>query len=78
MLVTKTLRQAMPPKRLGGSRMYTFPDDMRKAYESSPLSFVYYDVVDGAAQPLLATDGFCKKTGMDRERVLAGLSEGMY
>ena len=68
----------MPPKILGGSRMYTFPDEMRKAYESSPLSFVYYDVVDGAAVPLLATDGFCKNTGMDRERVLAWLSGGMY
>ena len=58
--------------------MYVFPEEMRKAYEQSPLSFIYYDVVDGAAVPLLASDGFCRNTGMPRESVLRWLSGGMY
>ena len=29
--------------------MYKFPEDMKKAYESSPLSFVYYQNIDHKA-----------------------------
>jgi len=58
--------------------MYTFPEDLRRAYESCALSFIYYDVVDGAAVPVLASDGFCRNTGMPREQVLQWLSGGMY
>ena len=38
--------------------MYQFPSDMKAAYESSPLSFVYYQNIDGKAMPVLASDGF--------------------
>ena len=58
--------------------MYTFPEDLRRAYESCALSFIYYDVVDGNAVPVLASDGFCRNTGMPREQVLRWLSGGMY
>ena len=30
--------------------MYNFPEDMKKAYESSPLSFVYYQNIDHKAE----------------------------
>ena len=58
--------------------MYIFPEEMRRSYESSPLSFVYYQEIEGKAVPLLASEGFCRNTGMDRENLLTWLSEGMY
>ena len=58
--------------------MYIFPEEMRKSYESSPLSFVYYQEIEGKAVPLLASEGFRRNTGMDRENLLTWLSEGMY
>lgn len=58
--------------------MYVFPNDMKAAYESSPLSFVYYQNIDGKAMPVLASDGFCKKTGMTRDQVLTWLATGMF
>ena len=58
--------------------MYIFPEELRRAYESCALSFVYYDVVDDTAVPVLVSDGFCKNTGIPREKVLAWLSGGMY
>ena len=47
--------------------MYKFPEDMKKAYESSPLSFVYYQNIDHKAVPILASDGFVRNTGLNRE-----------
>ena len=58
--------------------MYQFPDDLKKAYECSPLSFVYYQNIDDRPVPVLASDGFCRNTGMSRERVLGWLRAGMY
>lgn len=58
--------------------MYQFPVDMRKSYESSPLSFVYYQNIDGKATPILASDGFCQNTGMRRDKVLTWLETGMF
>ena len=58
--------------------MYIFPEDMRRHYESSPLSFVYYEVTDEKAVPLLASDGFCKNVGVDREHLFQWLSSGMF
>ena len=58
--------------------MYIFPEEMRRSYESSPLSFVYYQEIEGKAVPLLASEGFRRNTGMDRENLLTWLSEGMY
>ena len=58
--------------------MYTFPEDLKRAYESSPLSFVYYQNIDGRAVPVLASDGFCRNAGMDRAAVLDWLRIGMF
>jgi hypothetical protein len=58
--------------------MYTFSDEMRRSYEGSPLSFVYYQNIDGTAVPVLASDGFCKNTGIDRSHVLEWLSAGLF
>ena len=58
--------------------MYTFPDKLRQVYESSPLSFVYYQNIDDQAVPVLASDGFCKNTGMPREHVLEWLKSGLF
>ncbi len=58
--------------------MYTFSDEIRRSYEGSPLSFVYYQNIDGTAVPVLASDGFCKNTGIDRSHVLEWLSAGLF
>ena len=58
--------------------MYKFPEDMKKAYESSPLSFVYYQNIDHKAVPILASDGFVRNTGLNREDALAWLKVGMF
>ncbi|MBQ7542185.1 MAG: EAL domain-containing protein [Clostridia bacterium] len=58
--------------------MYKFPEDIKQAYESSPLSFVYYQDIDGRAVPILASEGFCCNTGVRREDVLEWLRVGMF
>ena len=60
------------------AKMYIFPEEIKRVYESSPLSFVYYQNIDGEAVPVLASDGFCRNTGMERDHVLKWLSVGMY
>ena len=57
---------------------YRFPSELREAYESSPLSFVYYQNIDGKAVPVLASEGFCRNTGMPRGVVLEWLENGMF
>ena len=58
--------------------MYCFPEELKSAYESSPLSFVYYQNINGRAVPVLASDGFCQNTGMSRDKVLTWLETGMF
>ena len=58
--------------------MYCFPESIKKAYESSPLSFVYYQNIEGRAVPVLASDGFVRNTGMGRDKVLAWLEAGLF
>jgi len=58
--------------------MYKFPDEMKKSYESSPLSFVYYQNIDDRAVPVLASGGFCKNIGMDHDGVLEWLRRGLF
>ena len=61
--------------------MYRFPYEMRKAYEASPLSFVYYQNIDGKAVPVLASGGFLKNVGMraiESDWVLEWLENGMF
>ena len=50
--------------------MYQFSDEMRRAYESQPAAFVYYQSINGNTIPLLVSDGFCKRIGKDRENVI--------
>ena len=58
--------------------MYIFPEEMRKSYESSPLSFVYYQEIEGKIVPLLASEGFCRNIGIEGDNLLTWLSEGMF
>ena len=58
--------------------MYQFPDELRSAYESSPLAFVYYEVVDGHVIPVLVSDGFCRNAGKSREDAISWLSAGLF
>ena len=58
--------------------MYIFPEELRRAYESSPLSYVYYQNINGRAVPVLASDGFCQNTGMSRDKVLTWLKAGLF
>ena len=60
------------------SSVYKFPEGLKKAYESSPLSFVYYQKVDGEPVPVLVSDGFCKNTGISREYVADWLESGLF
>ncbi len=50
--------------------MYQFPEDLKRIYESSPMSFVYYQNIDNRPVPVLASGGFCRAVGIDRDRVL--------
>jgi len=58
--------------------MYSFPEDMKKAYESSPLSFVYYQNIDDRAVPVLASEGFIRNSGLNRDNALEWLRVGMF
>jgi len=58
--------------------MYTFPEELRKAYEDSPLSFVYYQNIDGKGVPILASAGFCKAVGLSRDIVLDWLQIALF
>ena len=57
---------------------YQFPEELREAYESSPLSFVYYQNINGKAVPVLFSEGFCRNTGVPREIISEWLVNGMY
>ena len=58
--------------------MYKFPEDMKKAYESSPLSFVYYQNIDHKAEPVLVSGGFAQNTGLSNDDALAWIKRGMF
>ena len=58
--------------------MYQFPQDLKQAYESSPVSFVYYQNVDGRAVPVLISNGFCRNTGTDRQTAFEWLKNGLF
>ena len=58
--------------------MYQFPEDLKKAYESSAASFVYYQNIDGKPVPVLISDGFCKTVGISREKACDWLSVAMF
>lgn len=58
--------------------MYTFPSELRKAYEAQPIAFVYDQFVDGKVVPLLVSDGFCELVGMDREHAMTWFSKGQF
>ena len=58
--------------------MYQFSDEMRRAYESQPAAFVYYQSINGNTIPLLVSDGFCKRIGKDRENAMNWLKEALF
>lgn len=58
--------------------MYTFPKEMKEALERCEASFVYYQKIEDKAVPVLASDGFCRRTGMPREHVLKWLKRGLF
>ncbi len=58
--------------------MYQFPECVKKAYESSPLSYVYYQVIDGKGIPVLVSNGFCRNTGISREIASEWIAAGMF
>ena len=57
---------------------YQFPENLKRVYESSSLSFVYYQNIDGEAVPVLLSDGFCRNTGMSRETAMEWLKQGLF
>ena len=72
-IIVQRLAFAQKMERL----MYQFPEDIKKAYESSPLPFVYFQNINNRPVPVLASNGFCRTVGVDRERVLNWLSTAM-
>ncbi|MBR3737160.1 MAG: diguanylate cyclase [Eubacterium sp.] len=58
--------------------LYEFPEDLKKAYESSPLSFVYYQNINDRAVPVLFSKGFCRNVGIARENIAQWLSNDMF
>ena len=58
--------------------LYQFDETLKQAYESSPLSFVYYQNINDHAVPILASDGFCRNTGMSRDHVLDWLQNSLF
>ena len=63
---------------LNEPKKYVFSDELREAYESSPLSFVYYQNINGKAIPILFSEGFCRNTGVPREIISEWLVNGMF
>lgn len=58
--------------------MYKFPEEMRKAYELLPIPLVIDQQIDGRVVPLLVSDGFCKLTGLDRDKAMNWFSDGQF
>ncbi len=58
--------------------MYSFPEEIRRAYELLPIPFVIDQLIDGKAFPLLVSDGFCELVEMDRERTVAWFKAGQF
>ena len=60
------------------SAKYQFPETLKNVYESSPLSYVYYQNINGKPVPVLVSNGFCRNTGYPRESVMSWLTNGMF
>ena len=58
--------------------IYQFSDEFRQAYESMTIPIVIDQFIDGKVVPLLVSDGFCRLTGLDREKALSLMGEGQY
>ena len=58
--------------------MYSFPEEIRRAYELLPIPFVIDQLIDGKVFPLLVSDGFCELVEMDRERTVAWFKAGQF
>ncbi len=58
--------------------MYTFPADIRSAYESLPVALVFDQYIDGQVVPLLVSDGFCELVGLERPKAIKWFSRGQF
>ncbi len=58
--------------------MYTFPADIRSAYESLPVALVFDQYVDGRLVPLLVSDGFCELVGLERPKAMEWFANGQF
>ena len=57
---------------------YTFPDAMRRDYESMPVPLAYYQNVGGKPMALLVSDGLCRLMRTDRPRLIRLLNESLF
>ncbi|MBQ3270605.1 MAG: EAL domain-containing protein [Clostridia bacterium] len=58
--------------------MYSFPAEIRRAYESLPIALVFDQYIDGRVVPLLISDGFCELVGLDRPKAMAWFTKGQF
>ena len=58
--------------------MYQFSPEIRKAYESMSVPFIYYQWDGEKAIPLLVSDGLCQQMEQDRDFLMTHLSSGLF
>ncbi|SUY97569.1 FIG00750075: hypothetical protein [Lactobacillus delbrueckii subsp. lactis] len=55
-----------------------FTEQQRKDYEQLPTSMAIYQIIDGKAKTLLATDELCRLLRISREDLIANLDKSMF
>ena len=55
--------------------MYSFPEEIRRAYEALPVPIVFYQQVEEEIVPILYSDGFCNLVQMSRENMRSWLQD---
>ena len=58
--------------------MYTFPAEIRRAFESLPIALVFDQYIDGRVVPLLLSDGFCELVGLERAKAMEWFAKGQF
>ena len=62
----------------GENQMYSFPEEIRMAYEALPVPIVFYQQVEEENVPILYSDGFCNLVQMSRENMRSWLHASRY
>jgi len=57
--------------------MFTFTEDMRRAYEKMPVPLAYYRRDGDRIVPILVSDGLCQLMRADRDTLIARLSDSL-